>query len=370
MILPLNLYAMIKFLRQMGGVMLVLIIVLAPIMPVYAQDTAEDPDSIITQKLDLASDFFATAFDADNFLAPFDDLFDQNACKRRDIFALIKKRDAIGSIIRKGILDTDVSVETIRGYQRNWELTSAEIYFLRHIDLMETDETVRLASETRELYPSNPLINDAIPKWVTVYTGKLSEYQNCQPTWGAIAARWDKLKIDIAKAGSNISQAWTDLSNEAATTFSAKSLEDIYDSVIATKDKLFAGNFSDYVKIDYGPYSTFAEATAQKRRKAKIQADAVASELMRDPNANIIDLTRRSVNKSGTQALEFMDDLAQLNETLAYNYADEVINSLWDEAQVTNQRMASLSDLADAPNATSLTYNLNTLNSLQCRERE
>lgn len=354
--------------------MLCLVLTAAPLSVAQSGREQAEKEEETESKLTLVDDFFTSAIDSENLFATFDDFFDPNECKRLDLYELIENRDKMGNIIRKGILNEDMTVEEVKADIRRWGIVSAELYYLRNIELLEDGETQQLHSEVYEKFGDNPAITPkALDFWKKKYTRKLDDYDNCQASFKAIAKRWNKMEADIKQAGKNFREA-TNKAIAQAGKLSDKVIEDLeknYDALFSEDVEFSLDEFVKY-NLDFGPTDKFfGEAKKKIKRVAqKIDTNAVSLTVRENPDANLLEVTELSSDTADSFDFVFEEQLASSNDLLVAKNADRMIAAVWDQAQRTPTKFAQLKALIDEDDDKSLTSQLEALNDRQCKATE
>jgi len=357
------------------AISLLLIGVLSSIaMPIQtsAQSRTDDESTSFSDKLELLDDSLADLFDSNNIFPGFDDLFAQNTCKRQDLIALIKRRDGYGALARKAVLESEATVLDIRKYLALWELSSAELYFLRNLEtLAEASGSAILQKETLDLYPDNPLITrDTVANFLSYYQARQTDYDNCAYSFRDLARQWNQMQSKWRNGGNNFGAAldelgasadafWQDLKQRTGRAFN---------NVVAIFDpqtEFQAGDFLEF-NTDLGPYDQYLNQSKNKINKVtELIDDAELTAISNNSDLiSVLGNAARNVDQKYT-LLESELDLG--NSYLEYNYADFVVASIWAQAGNTKENLENLASSVDPDNKNSITQKLDQANERQCR---
>lgn len=220
--------------------LLALLLLILPLSPVGAQQTAPDfgadppdqnqeestgsgPGPISGQPIACDgyrdwSTFISSTISYDGFVEYWDDIlvrYNTNICHYTDIDGLLKRITKVRKQIRNAFY---ACADTTQMKKTYYEL-EAELFFLRnYIDtengsfIVVSDEKV--TNDMRDFFVLNKgfftdqEILELVDRFKARYSGKLKTYQNCtDPTWGALVEKWNQFKEDAGGIAPAVSQA-------------------------------------------------------------------------------------------------------------------------------------------------------------------
>lgn len=344
----------------------------------FAQDNnVPDNSTSYSDKIEYLDESLANLFDKNNIFPGFDDLFNQNSCKRQDLIALIKRRDGYGSLSRKAVIDSESTVLDIKKYIALWELSASELYFLRNLEtLKEPNGEIILQSETLILYPDNPLITkDTVKNYLDYYLDRQIDYENCEYSFSDISRQWQQMVKKFNSSGNNFSDALNELGNSASELWSdiGNGLKEIKDNTVAIFDPGNEFQTPEFIEFntDYGPFDQYLNESKKRISKVEKLTDKAVNNLVKESsNGDLIKILGDSARSVDQKYRLLEEELEIGNNYLEYNYADFVIASVWDQAGNTHENLANIAQSINPDNSSGLTAKLDLANTRQCRLEE
>ncbi len=353
-----------------------------------------EEESVFSQKITSVEKFFGSAIDPVNFFAPFDDLFfTQNRCQKIDIFALTQERDNVGLLIRKVLLDDSVSLEDFKKLENKYDILSAEIFYLRNIDLLIEDQLAILNSETLKAFDDRRLIADQLADFEKKYRKNLTKYSECHTTFSELKTAWGRIVADTKGAGSNFINASKNLRNTFVETpgilldNTLGTLEGFYEAVVGvpslftSKEEASVGANNVILSrvLEGGASDIFAKTQQKNRSKAiedgtgvSVYYDNRASQLLnQNPNASLLDLVQQSVEYEGEVGAILNQQVTENNLQIKAASLDGSLLNAWGASANTSIQFERYNQLLNPKGSQNLSIGrqLDDLAKRQCREK-